>query len=118
MMLIKYMEIDEQGTLSDRVQVFGVPNWPDGRIVAEAAKGVQDALAAGAETETIPYVAPPEPDPAAIAISTLQGRDQSGEDLRAIEDIADAVLALGGTLPQPVLDRIAARRDLRSEAIQ
>lgn len=81
---------------------------------------IRDARDAGVLTGQVApseYVAPepaPVPTPGEVAIAELQARDASGEDTRVIEDLVDAILALGGTVPQPVIDRINARRGLRA----
>ena len=57
---------------------------------------------------------PPAPDPKAEAAQYLQRTEADGSMVRLIEDIADAVEALGGKLPQAAKDKIAARKAARA----
>ena len=49
------------------------------------------------------------------AVEKLAESDCCGEMIRVIEDLADAITALGGSLPQTALDKIQRRKDLRDE---
>lgn len=78
---------------------------------------IAQAHAAGLLTgqlEPTPWVAPLEPTDKEKAIGEISGRDASGEDMRIIEDLADAIIALGGNIPQQAKARIEKRRSIRA----